>query len=129
EFAVRDGVPYAIDFLNVAPDMDYHSVGPVYFEWVVENMARLVIERALSDYVPGKEYRWDVLLNSAPPPLAVGPNAGPSRGASGFQNTWQPFQVATRPAAGNGQAAPADHEAEVGGDQVPEVDTITESNA
>ena len=35
EFAIRDGVPYAIDFLNVAPDMDYHSVGPHYFVWVV----------------------------------------------------------------------------------------------
>ncbi|MDE3195413.1 MAG: hypothetical protein KGN84_03655, partial [Acidobacteriota bacterium] len=27
EFAVQDGVPYAIDFLNPAPDADYHSVG------------------------------------------------------------------------------------------------------
>src|SRR5580700_5569148 len=28
EFAVEDGVPYAIDFLNPAPDADIHSVGP-----------------------------------------------------------------------------------------------------
>jgi len=27
EFAVRDGVPYAIDFCNPAPDADVHSVG------------------------------------------------------------------------------------------------------
>ena len=27
EFAVRDGVPYAIDFMNCAPDADVHSVG------------------------------------------------------------------------------------------------------
>lgn len=68
EFAIRDGVPYAIDFLNVAPDMDYHSVGPYYFEWVVENMTRLVIDRALNGYRPGATYRWDSMLNSAAPP-------------------------------------------------------------
>ena len=28
EFAVEDGVPYAIDFMNPAPDADLHSVGP-----------------------------------------------------------------------------------------------------
>ena len=27
EFAIRDGVPYAIDFCNPAPDADIHSVG------------------------------------------------------------------------------------------------------
>lgn len=46
EFAVRDGVPYAIDFCNPAPDADYHSVGAENFEWIVENAADLAIERA-----------------------------------------------------------------------------------
>ncbi|HKP52392.1 MAG TPA: hypothetical protein VJ183_07045 [Chloroflexia bacterium] len=68
EFAVRDGIPYAIDWLNPAPDMDYHSITPGYFEWVVENMANLVIDRALNGYTPGGNYRWDSYLNSAPPP-------------------------------------------------------------
>jgi hypothetical protein len=68
EFAVRDGIPYAIDWLNPAPDMDYHSITPTYFEWVVENMANLVIDRALNGYTPGANYRWDSYLNSAPPP-------------------------------------------------------------
>ena len=31
EFAVQDGIPYAIDFLNPAPDADFHSVGPDNF--------------------------------------------------------------------------------------------------
>ena len=31
EFAVEDGVPYAIDFLNPAPDADIHSVGQAEF--------------------------------------------------------------------------------------------------
>lgn len=68
EFAVRDGVPYAIDWLNPAPDMDYYSITPTYFEWVVENMANLVIDRALNGYTPGANYRWDAFLNSAPMP-------------------------------------------------------------
>ena len=46
EFAVRDGIPYAIDFCNPAPDADVASVGQENFEWVVENSARYAIERA-----------------------------------------------------------------------------------
>ena len=36
EFAVRDGIPYAIDFLNPAPDAAVESVGAENFAWVVE---------------------------------------------------------------------------------------------
>jgi hypothetical protein len=46
EFAVRDGVPYAIDFCNPAPDADVNSVGQQNFDWVVEHAARVAIERA-----------------------------------------------------------------------------------
>lgn len=48
EFAVRDGIPYAIDFCNPAPDADKHSVGEENFEWVVETAARYAVERAAS---------------------------------------------------------------------------------
>ena len=44
EFAVEDGVPYAIDFLNPAPDADYHSVGPENFEWIVDAVAEFAVE-------------------------------------------------------------------------------------
>ncbi|MCX8019407.1 MAG: hypothetical protein N2747_02800 [Chitinophagaceae bacterium] len=47
ELAVRDGVPYAIDFCNPAPDADIHSVGQENFEWVVETAAQYAIVRAL----------------------------------------------------------------------------------
>jgi hypothetical protein len=47
EFAVRDAVPYAIDFMSCAPDADLHSIGKANFAWVVSNMADLLIERAL----------------------------------------------------------------------------------
>ncbi len=46
EFAVEDGVPYAIDFMNPAPDADYHSVGPDNFEWIVDKVSRLAIAKA-----------------------------------------------------------------------------------
>ena len=46
EFAVRDGVPYAIDFCNPAPDADIHSVGEENFKWIVEHSAKYAIEKA-----------------------------------------------------------------------------------
>ena len=46
EFAVRNGVPYAIDFCNPAPDAEVTSVGQENFDWVVETAAEYAIERA-----------------------------------------------------------------------------------
>ncbi len=48
ELALRDGVPYAIDFCNPAPDAEITSVGQENFEWVVENAANFAIEKAKS---------------------------------------------------------------------------------
>jgi hypothetical protein len=61
EFAVEDGVPYAIDFMNPAPDADVHSVGPDNFEWIVAHMAALAIRKALEPS-PAAAMRWDALL-------------------------------------------------------------------
>lgn len=63
EFAIRDGIPYAIDFLNSAPDMDRNSLLPNQFEWAVKTMADLLIEKAVK---PGKApaMRWDTFINS-----------------------------------------------------------------
>jgi hypothetical protein len=46
EFAIRDGIPYAIDFCNPAPDADKFSVGEENFNWVIEHAAKYAIERA-----------------------------------------------------------------------------------
>ena len=46
EFAIRDGIPYAIDFCNPAPDAEITSVGQENFDWVVETAATYAIERA-----------------------------------------------------------------------------------
>lgn len=53
EFAVRDGIPYAIDFMNPAPDMDLNSLTPHYFDWAVKGMADLAIRLAKADR-PGR---------------------------------------------------------------------------
>ncbi|HEY6844246.1 MAG TPA: hypothetical protein VI391_08770, partial [Thermoanaerobaculia bacterium] len=49
EFAVRGGIPYAIDFMNCAPDADLHSVGQANFDWMVNNMAEVLIEIATGE--------------------------------------------------------------------------------
>jgi glutathione synthase/RimK-type ligase-like ATP-grasp enzyme len=54
ELAVRDGVPYAIDFCNPAPDAEKTSVGEDNFDWVVETSANYAIERAI-DQKPGAD--------------------------------------------------------------------------
>jgi hypothetical protein len=53
EFAVKDGVPYAIDFGNPAPDADVNSVGQENFDWVVEEAATMAIAYAKAQK-PGK---------------------------------------------------------------------------
>jgi hypothetical protein len=52
EWAVRDGVPYAIDFMNPAPDMDINSLTPHYFEWTVKHMADMAIRFAKKERHP-----------------------------------------------------------------------------
>jgi hypothetical protein len=62
EFAVRDGVPYAIDFLNPAPDFERDRITPFYFEMVVQRMAELVIDRALTGQPQQTWPRWAEML-------------------------------------------------------------------
>jgi hypothetical protein len=65
EFAVRDGVPYAIDFCNPAPDADVNSIGEDNFEWVVETAASMAIRRAQS-HVEGKtNLRWGEFVSTS----------------------------------------------------------------
>jgi hypothetical protein len=65
EFAIKDGVPYAIDFMNPAPDADKHSVGEFYHRWVTDAVTNLVFKR-LGEPRGQTRYRWDALLNPAP---------------------------------------------------------------
>lgn len=60
EFGIKDGVPYAIDFMNSAPDFEGKNFPDEVFAWIVEKMADLCIRLAKSDVQPA--YRWDALL-------------------------------------------------------------------
>lgn len=62
EFALRDGIPYAIDFCNPAPDADVHSVGEENFEWIVENAAEMAIERAKSQKKGKMNLTWGSMV-------------------------------------------------------------------
>ena len=62
EFAVERGVPYAIDFLNPAPDFERERITDFYFRHVVEKMANLVIDRALNGDPSQSWPRWEEML-------------------------------------------------------------------
>ena len=85
EFAVRDGVPYAIDFLNPAPDADPASVGQANFEWVLEHATRYLVERVRQGPEPVSRYHWQEFLASgarkkrAPAPRPPSASAAPRR--------------------------------------------------
>lgn len=64
EFAVRDGIPIAIDFCNPAPDADVHSVGEKNFEWVVEAAANMAIEKAKDHVKGGNNMTWGTFVRS-----------------------------------------------------------------
>jgi hypothetical protein len=89
EFAVRDGIPYAIDFCNPAPDADVHSIGEDNFEWVVESAANMAVRKAL-EHRPGVSgLTWGEYVTAAaaasaaaaaapaaaPPPAMASPDA------------------------------------------------------
>ena len=67
EFAVRDGIPYAIDFMNPAPDMDINSLTPEYFEWVVSHMADMVISLAKKPRRQAKDLKWSTAFTASRP--------------------------------------------------------------
>ena len=62
EFAVEDGVPYAIDFMNCAPDMDIYSLTPTYFDWAVRGMADMAIRLARDPRPQLRELKWSALF-------------------------------------------------------------------
>ncbi len=65
EFAVRDGVPYAIDFCNPAPDADIHSVGQENFDWIVEHSAKYAIEKAKAHKPGQNNTSWGGFLRNS----------------------------------------------------------------
>ena len=70
EFCIKDGIPYAIDFMNPAPDAEVASVGEFYHNWLVKAVTDLVFRR-LAEPRPENVYRWDRMLNPQPEPPGV----------------------------------------------------------
>lgn len=74
EFAVRDGIPYAIDFLNPAPDFERDRITPHYFDLVLDKMSALVIDRALHGRAQQTWPRWADMVG-----LPAAPALDPTR--------------------------------------------------
>lgn len=78
EFAVKDGVPYAIDFLNPAPDFERDRITAFYFEDVVERMARLVVDRATTGRAEFPWPRWEAMVGLGASAGVIGTSATPT---------------------------------------------------
>ncbi len=77
EFAIQDGVPYAIDYLNPAPDFERDRITDFYFRHVIEKMSQLVLDRALNGQPSQCWPRWEEMLGIGPSSGFVGaPAAG-----------------------------------------------------
>jgi hypothetical protein len=70
EFAIKDDIPYAIDFMNPAPDAELASVGEFYHDWLTKSVTDLVFRR-LAEPRTENRYRWDALLNPQPEPPGI----------------------------------------------------------
>lgn len=62
EFAVRDGIPYAIDYMNPAPDAERTSVQEENFQWVLDTTATFLIDLAKEGRKIPKEYTWSEFI-------------------------------------------------------------------
>lgn len=100
EFAIEDGIPYAIDFLNPAPDAERTSVGEANFEWIVNAVAEFAVKKALEPAaVP--EYRWAAFLAGGSAPSASAPaDAGPPASPKPARSA-KPRATAKKKSAGN----------------------------
>jgi len=82
EFAVEDGIPYAIDFMNPAPDADLHSVGRESFDWIVEKVANLAVKKAQSADKTQPQMNWASFLAGPATPKEAAVKKSPSRKAA-----------------------------------------------
>ena len=88
EWAVRDGVPYAIDFMNPAPDMDLYSLTPHYFQWAVKHMADMAIRLAKGPKPDLDLRRGEFLLGRRELPPRPAPRVPDPRAEVEVDVTW-----------------------------------------
>ena len=93
EFAIKDGIPYAIDFMNPAPDAELASVGEYNHNWIVNAMTEFIFKK-LSGEAAQPEYRWSAMLSGGAvktesKPAAKAHAARESRNQNGNQNSFE----------------------------------------
>jgi glutathione synthase/RimK-type ligase-like ATP-grasp enzyme len=64
EFAVRDGIPYAIDYMNPAPDAERSSIQDENFSWILDTAATFLIELAQEGRKVPEEYTWSQFIGT-----------------------------------------------------------------
>jgi hypothetical protein len=74
EFAIKDGIPYAIDFMNPAPDAELASVGESNHNWIVNAMTDFIFQK-LNGEVEQPEYRWSAMLSGGAVKTETKPSA------------------------------------------------------
>ena len=78
EVEVRDGIPYAIDFCNTAPDEDVNSVGQENFDWVVKTAADFAIEKAKANKPGVDNLTWGTYIKASAAGISFKGNAKPA---------------------------------------------------
>ena len=61
EFAIKDGIPYAIDFMNPAPDAELASVGEYNHRWIIDSMTEFILRKIESGFET-PSYTWTAML-------------------------------------------------------------------
>lgn len=98
EFAIKDDVPYAIDFLNPAPDFERDRITEFYFEMAVDKMARLVIDRALNGAASNPWPRWEEMLGVGAAAGVIGSPKAAAQVATANVTATMPGSSASGPA-------------------------------
>ena len=106
EFAIRDGVPYAIDFCNPAPDADINSVGQANFDWIVEHSAKYAIEKANSHKPNQSNTSWGTFVRGAVSPAKPKTRKTTLKTASQAKKTVVKKAVVSKPKASKPKAKP-----------------------
>jgi len=84
EFAIKDGIPYAIDFMNPAPDAELASVGEYNHRWIIDNMTEFILKKLETGF-DTPAYRWSSMLN--PPEIARKKASAVSKPASAAKSS------------------------------------------
>jgi glutathione synthase/RimK-type ligase-like ATP-grasp enzyme len=107
EFAVRDGVPIAIDFCNPAPDADIKSVGQENFDWVVETTANYAIERAKAQKDGQDNLTWGKFVKAGAAGLPLVAKAAAVKETKSAVKATPVAKEPAKPAAPKAKPAPA----------------------